>query len=73
MHGETVKLYIIYSMLACWSINWILWLNKTAPHLNITCFKHRIIQELRNCYRHSGCEIECILLITKKLRMIKYD
>jgi len=39
--------------------------------MNVKCFKYRIIQHLKNWSRHGGCEIECVLLITKILRMIK--
>ena len=39
--------------------------------MNIKCFRYRIIQRLKNWSRHGGCEIECVLLITKILRMIK--
>jgi len=39
--------------------------------MNVKCFKYRTIQRLKNWSRHVGCEIECVLLITKRLRMIK--
>jgi hypothetical protein len=39
--------------------------------MNVKCSKYRFIQHLKNCTGPNGCEIECVLLITKRLKMIK--